>query len=137
MILSDTCATFRDHAVEILSSRTITYAALPNLTSAHERDLRILKRQRGSPPPAAWPSEPIIRKLNQSAFATADTPSVQERLNAVEIATSIIALGACRGAAGPALRTKIKTLLGDRTARVSRAFQTDPIDRASQVCFRI
>jgi hypothetical protein len=26
-------------------------------------------------------SEPIIRKLNQAAFATADTPSVQERLN--------------------------------------------------------
>jgi tripartite-type tricarboxylate transporter receptor subunit TctC len=28
-------------------------------------------------------SEPIIRKLNQAAFATADTPSVQERLNAL------------------------------------------------------
>jgi len=26
-------------------------------------------------------SEPIIRKLNQAAFATADMPSVQERLN--------------------------------------------------------
>jgi tripartite-type tricarboxylate transporter receptor subunit TctC len=26
-------------------------------------------------------SEPIIRKLNQAAFATADTPSVQEHLN--------------------------------------------------------
>jgi tripartite-type tricarboxylate transporter receptor subunit TctC len=26
-------------------------------------------------------SEPIIRKLDQAAFATADTPSVQERLN--------------------------------------------------------
>jgi tripartite-type tricarboxylate transporter receptor subunit TctC len=25
--------------------------------------------------------EPIIRKFNQAAFATADTPSVQERLN--------------------------------------------------------
>jgi tripartite-type tricarboxylate transporter receptor subunit TctC len=25
-------------------------------------------------------SEPIIRKLDQAAFATADTPSVQERL---------------------------------------------------------
>src|SRR5260370_27181312 len=31
-------------------------------------------------------SEPIIRKLNQAAFATAGTPSVQERLNVVEIA---------------------------------------------------
>jgi len=28
-------------------------------------------------------SEPIIRKFNQAAFATADTPSVQERLNAL------------------------------------------------------
>jgi tripartite-type tricarboxylate transporter receptor subunit TctC len=27
------------------------------------------------------PSEPIIRKLNQAAFATADTPSMQGRLN--------------------------------------------------------
>jgi tripartite-type tricarboxylate transporter receptor subunit TctC len=26
-------------------------------------------------------SEPIIRKLNQAAFVTADTPSVQGRLN--------------------------------------------------------
>jgi Tripartite tricarboxylate transporter family receptor len=26
-------------------------------------------------------SEPIFRKLNQAAFATADTPSVQERLH--------------------------------------------------------
>jgi len=26
-------------------------------------------------------SEPIMRKLNQAAFATADTPSVRERLN--------------------------------------------------------
>jgi len=28
-------------------------------------------------------SEPIFRKLNQAAFATAHTPSVQERLNAL------------------------------------------------------
>jgi hypothetical protein len=26
-------------------------------------------------------SEPIIRRLNQAAFATADTPSLQEHLN--------------------------------------------------------
>jgi len=32
-------------------------------------------------------SEPIIRKLNQAAFATADTPSVQERLNVLTAPT--------------------------------------------------
>jgi tripartite-type tricarboxylate transporter receptor subunit TctC len=48
------------------------------------RGLRILKvptwfavfRPRGA-------SEPIIRRLNQAAFATADTQSVLERLNAL------------------------------------------------------
>jgi len=38
------------------------------------RGLRIFFLPRGA-------SEPIIRKLNQAAFATADAPSVQERLN--------------------------------------------------------
>ena len=58
------------------------YAALPNLASAHEQGLADFEAPtwfavflpRGA-------SEPIIRKLNQAAFATADTPSVQERLN--------------------------------------------------------
>src|SRR5207302_9449771 len=46
------------------------------------RGLPILKRQPGSPSsPPRGASEPIVRKLNQAAFATADTPSVQERLN--------------------------------------------------------
>jgi hypothetical protein len=31
------------------------------------------------------PSEPIIRKLNQATFATADTRSVQERLNVLAL----------------------------------------------------
>src|ERR1700736_5549889 len=31
--------------------------------------------------PSPGASEPIIHKLNQAAFATADTPPVQERLN--------------------------------------------------------
>jgi len=44
------------------------YAVLPNLASAHEQGLADFEA-------------PIIRKLNQAAFATADTPSVQERLN--------------------------------------------------------
>jgi len=57
---------------------------LPNLASAHEQKLADFEAPtwfavflpRGA-------SEPIIRKLNQAAFATADTPSVQERLNAI------------------------------------------------------
>ena len=65
-----------------MSRRTGLYAALPNLASAHEQGLAVF----GAP---TWfavflprgASEPIIRKLNQAAFATADTPSVQERLN--------------------------------------------------------
>jgi hypothetical protein len=56
------------------------YAALPNLASAHEQGLADFEAPtwfaaflpRGA-------SEPIIRKLNQAAFATGDTPSVQER----------------------------------------------------------
>jgi hypothetical protein len=40
-----------------------------------------LKRQPGSPSSSAWRIGAIIRKLNQAAFATADTPSVQERPN--------------------------------------------------------
>ena len=60
------------------------YAALPNLASAHEQGLADFEAPtwfavflpRGA-------SEPIIRELNQAAFATADTPSVQERLNAL------------------------------------------------------
>jgi Tripartite tricarboxylate transporter family receptor len=67
---------------------------LPNLASAHEQGLADFEAPtwfavflpRGA-------SEPIIRKLNQAAFATADTPSVQERPNVIEIATAIIALG--------------------------------------------
>jgi tripartite-type tricarboxylate transporter receptor subunit TctC len=55
--------------------------ALPNLASAHEQRLADFEAPtwfaaflpRGA-------SEPIIRKLNQATFATADTPSVQERL---------------------------------------------------------
>ena len=55
---------------------------MPNLASAHEQGLADFEAPtwfavflpRGA-------SEPIIRKLNQAAFATADTPSVQERLN--------------------------------------------------------
>jgi tripartite-type tricarboxylate transporter receptor subunit TctC len=58
------------------------YAALPNLASAHEQGLADFEAPtwfavllpRGA-------SEAIIRKLNQAAFATADTPSVQEHLN--------------------------------------------------------
>jgi tripartite-type tricarboxylate transporter receptor subunit TctC len=58
------------------------YAALPNLASAHERGLADFEAPtcfavflpRGA-------SEPIIRKLDRAAFATADTPSVQERRN--------------------------------------------------------
>jgi tripartite-type tricarboxylate transporter receptor subunit TctC len=61
---------------------TRVYAALPNLASAHEQGLADFEaptwfavlRPRGAP-------EPIIGKLNQPAFAIADTPSVQERLN--------------------------------------------------------
>jgi hypothetical protein len=55
---------------------------LPNLASAHEQELADFEAPtrfavflpRGA-------SEPIIRKLNQAAFATADRPSAQERLN--------------------------------------------------------
>jgi tripartite-type tricarboxylate transporter receptor subunit TctC len=55
---------------------------LPNLASAHEQGL-------GGFEAPTWfavflprgASEPIIRKLNQAAVATADTPSVRERLN--------------------------------------------------------
>jgi tripartite-type tricarboxylate transporter receptor subunit TctC len=58
------------------------YAALSNLASAHEQGLADFEAPtwfavflpRGA-------SEPIICKLNQAAFATADTPSVQEHLN--------------------------------------------------------
>jgi tripartite-type tricarboxylate transporter receptor subunit TctC len=55
------------------------YAALPNLASAHAQGLTDFEartwfavfRPRGA-------SAPIIRKLNQAAFATGDTPSAQE-----------------------------------------------------------
>jgi tripartite-type tricarboxylate transporter receptor subunit TctC len=55
---------------------------LPNLASAHEQKLADFE----APPWFAvflprGASEPIIRKLNQAAFATADTRSLQERLN--------------------------------------------------------
>jgi tripartite-type tricarboxylate transporter receptor subunit TctC len=51
---------------------------LPNLASAHEQGLADFEAP-------TWfavflpcgASEPIIRKLNQAAFATADTPSVE------------------------------------------------------------
>jgi tripartite-type tricarboxylate transporter receptor subunit TctC len=57
---------------------------LPNLASALEQVLADFEAP-------TWfavflpggASEPIISKLNQAAFATADTPSVQERLNAL------------------------------------------------------
>jgi tripartite-type tricarboxylate transporter receptor subunit TctC len=57
---------------------------LPNPASAHEQGLAVFEAPtwfavflpRGA-------SEPIFRTLNQAAFATADTPSVQERLNAL------------------------------------------------------
>ena len=40
--------------------------------------------------------EPIIRKLNEAAFATADTPSVQERLNVLAtLRRKIAGLRAC------------------------------------------
>jgi tripartite-type tricarboxylate transporter receptor subunit TctC len=58
--------------------------ALPNLASAHEQKLADFEAPTWFAvflPQGA--SEPIIRKLNQAAFATADTPSVQERLNAL------------------------------------------------------
>ena len=65
-----------------MSLRTRVYATLPSLASAHEQGLADFEAPtwfavflpRGA-------SEPIIRKLNQAAFATAHTPSVQERLN--------------------------------------------------------
>jgi hypothetical protein len=66
---------------EITSPSTTGYASLSNLASAHEQGLADF----ATPTFAAFlprgASEPIIRKLNQGAFATADTPSVQERLN--------------------------------------------------------
>jgi hypothetical protein len=57
---------------EITSPWTRAYAALPNLASAHEQELADFEAPtwfavflpRGA-------SEPIIRKLNQAAFATA------------------------------------------------------------------
>jgi hypothetical protein len=45
------------------------------------RVLRILKRQLFAVFLPRGASEPIIRKLNQAAFATADTTSVQGYLN--------------------------------------------------------
>jgi tripartite-type tricarboxylate transporter receptor subunit TctC len=63
---------------------TRIYAALPNLASAHEQGLADFAAPTWFvvfPPRGA--SEPIVRKLNQAAFATADAPSVQERLNAL------------------------------------------------------
>jgi Tripartite tricarboxylate transporter family receptor len=62
------------------------YAALPNLASAHEQGLADFEAPtwfavflpRGA-------SEPIIRKLNQAAFATADTPSAPARACSDEI----------------------------------------------------
>jgi hypothetical protein len=45
------------------------------------RGLWILKRQLVPVFLPRGASEPIIRKLNQAAFATADTPSVQGCLN--------------------------------------------------------
>ena len=70
-----------------MSRRTRVYAALPNLASAHEPGCHEQGFADFEAP--TWfavflprgASEPIIRKLNQAAFATADTPSVQERLN--------------------------------------------------------
>ena len=66
--------------------RPRVYAPLPNLASAHEQGL---EQGLGGFEAPTWfavflprgASEPINRKLNQPAFATADTPSVQERLN--------------------------------------------------------
>src|SRR5438874_9307133 len=66
-----------------MSLRTRVYATLPSLASAHEQGFADFEAPtwfavflpRGA-------SEPIIRKLNQAAFATADTPSVQGRRNA-------------------------------------------------------
>jgi hypothetical protein len=45
------------------------------------RGLWILKRQLVPVFLPRGASEPIIRRLNQAAFATADTPSLQEHLN--------------------------------------------------------
>src|SRR5262249_32301538 len=66
----------------ITSSLTRVYAALPNRASAHEQglaDFAAPARFAVSLPRGA--SEAIIRKLNQAAFATAHTRSVQEHVD--------------------------------------------------------
>jgi tripartite-type tricarboxylate transporter receptor subunit TctC len=57
------------------------YAALPNLASAREQGLADFEAPTWFAVFLPRGAEPIIHKLNQAAFATADTPSVQERLN--------------------------------------------------------
>jgi len=57
------------------------YAALPNLASAPEQPLEGFEAPLIRVFLPCGASEPIIRKLNPAAFATTDTPSVQERLN--------------------------------------------------------
>jgi tripartite-type tricarboxylate transporter receptor subunit TctC len=77
--------TLRRNHVPADESRTRVYAALPNLASAHEQGAH--EQGLGGFEAPTWlavflprgASEPIIRKLNQAAFATADTPSAQER----------------------------------------------------------
>jgi tripartite-type tricarboxylate transporter receptor subunit TctC len=55
------------------------YAALPNLASAHEHGLADFEAPTWFTVfPRRGASEPVIRKLNHAAFATADTPSVQK-----------------------------------------------------------
>ena len=57
------------------------YAALPNLASSEQGLADFEAPTWFAAFLARGTSEPIIRKLNQAAFATADTPSVQQRLN--------------------------------------------------------
>ena len=66
------------------------HAALPNLASAHEQGLTDFEAPNwyGFFMPRGTP-EPIIRKLNAATIAALDTPSVQQRLNA--IAATVVA----------------------------------------------
>jgi tripartite-type tricarboxylate transporter receptor subunit TctC len=83
--------------------RAPVYAASPNLARAHERGLADFEAP-------TWfavflphgASEPIIRKFNQAAFATADTPSVQERLNVLVPASHKVGSPTMRAAKAPA-----------------------------------
>ena len=65
-------------------------SALPNLASAHEQGLTDFEAPNwyGFFMPRGTP-EPIIRKLNAATIAALDTPSVQQRLNA--IAATVVA----------------------------------------------